>query len=106
MGRPVLPVPEPGAPVYCGGWMPYAVYLSMGRHHDYTGALAAVTADTLVVHGENDLQPAAGSRRYAQGIAGAEFLEVAGADHFFMDDHPDLVRSVRTFLRGAGGGAP
>ncbi|MHC4217958.1 MAG: alpha/beta fold hydrolase [Planctomycetota bacterium] len=101
MARPALPVPEPGAAIECGGWMTHAMYLSMGRHHDYTEALADIGAETLVVHGERDLQPVAGSRRYVQGIAGAEFFEVAGADHFFMGDHPDLTGRVASFLRDA-----
>jgi proline iminopeptidase len=100
MGHPALPVPEPGAAVENGGWMTHAMYLSMGRRHDYTGVLAAISADTLVVHGDLDLQPTAGSRRYAQGIANAELFEVAGADHFFMGDHPGLARRVRSFLQG------
>ncbi|MHC5006632.1 MAG: alpha/beta fold hydrolase [Planctomycetota bacterium] len=100
MGQPVLPVPEPGAAIDNGGWMTQAMYLSMGRRHDYTGALAAITAETLVVHGDRDLQPVAGSRRYAQRIADAEVFEVAGADHFFIGDHPDLARRVASFLQG------
>jgi proline iminopeptidase len=100
MGQPPLPVPEPDAAVDAGGWMTHAMYLSMGRRHDYTGALAAISADTLVVHGDQDLQPLAGSRRYALGIASAELFEVAGADHFFMGDHPGLARRVGAFLQG------
>ncbi|MHC4767078.1 MAG: alpha/beta fold hydrolase [Planctomycetota bacterium] len=103
MGHPALPVPEPGAAVENGGWMTQAMYLSMGRRHDYTGALAAITADTLVVHGDQDLQPVAGSRQYTQGIANAELFEVAGADHFLMGDHPDLARRVASFLQGTAG---
>jgi proline iminopeptidase len=79
------------------------MYLSMGRRHDYTGALAAITAETLVVHGDQDLQPVAGSRQYTQGIANAELFEVAGADHFLMGDHPDLARRVASFLQGTAG---
>jgi proline iminopeptidase len=103
MGHPALPVPEPGAAVENGGWMIQAMYLSMGRRHDYTGALAAITAETLVVHGDQDLQPVAGSRQYTQGIANAELFEVAGADHFLMGDHPDLARRVASFLQGTAG---
>jgi proline iminopeptidase len=100
IGHPALPVPEPGAAVENGGWMIQAMYLSMGRRHDYTGALAAITGETLVVHGDRDLQPVAGSLQYVQGIANAELVEVAGADHFFMGDHPDLTRRVVSFLQG------
>jgi len=72
MGGPPLTVPEPGAPVDCGGWMPYAVYLSLGRHHDYTDALALITADTLVVHGVRDLLPQVGGE--VPGVRGVELL--------------------------------
>ena len=53
-----------------------------------------------MVHGERDLQPLAGSRRYVQGIANAVLFEVAGADHFFMGDHPDLAGRAASFLQG------
>jgi proline iminopeptidase len=100
MGQPPLPAPEPGAAIDAGGWMTHAMYLSMGRRHDYTEALAAITADTLVVHGNRDLQPVAANRRYAKGIANAELFEVAGADHFFMGDYPILAGRVTSFLQG------
>jgi proline iminopeptidase len=106
MEQPPLPEPDPGTPIDCGGWMPYAMYLSMGRRHDYTDALAWITADTLVVHGNGDLQPVAVSRLYVDGIANAELFVVAGADHFFMGDHPELVERAREFLQDAGGGDP
>ena len=54
--------------------MVHAMYLSMGRRHDYTAALARITADTLVLHGERDLQPVDAGAEYAERIAGAELM--------------------------------
>ncbi len=44
-----------------GGMMPLAVYLSMGRRHDYRDAFRKVAAPVLVIHGRDDLQSAAWS---------------------------------------------
>jgi hypothetical protein len=81
--------------------MVFAMYLSMGKHHDYTEALAKITADTLVVHGENDLVPSSSSKRYANLIPGAEMVLVPDADHFFLGAHRDLYLRVNAFLRDA-----
>ncbi|MHC4415586.1 MAG: alpha/beta fold hydrolase [Planctomycetota bacterium] len=98
MGGPSPEAPEPPAAIENGGWMVHAMYLSMGRRHDYSDALSRITADTLVVHGERDLQPASASARYAELIARAKLLRVADADHFFAGDHPELGRQVAAFL--------
>jgi proline iminopeptidase len=98
MGEPAVPVPEPGAPSEAGGWMVYAMYLSMGKRHDYSEALRRVTAPTLVVGGDDDLQPAAVDDAYARLIPNAERLTVSGAGHFFAGDQPELRRRAREFL--------
>lgn len=101
MGRPTPAMPEPGAPLEIGGWMVQAMYLSMGARHDYTPALKAISADTLIVHAELDLQPLAASARYANLIAGAGLIRVPDADHFFSGEHPDLRQRVIEFLDDA-----
>ncbi len=106
MGRSPLAIPDHGGPLETGGWMVQAMYLSMGRHHDYCGALEAISVPTLVVHGDKDLQPVSASARYAELIADAELVRVPDADHFFSGAHPDLRGRVGTFLAPptAGGG--
>jgi proline iminopeptidase len=81
-----------------GGWMVHAIYLSLGRHHDYRDALSSIESDTLVVHGDRDLAPPSASAQYVQLIANAELLRVPDADHFFWGDHPNLQRRVTAFL--------
>jgi pimeloyl-ACP methyl ester carboxylesterase len=78
--------------------MVYAMYLSMGKRHDYSEALRRVTAPTLVVGGDDDLQPAAVDDAYARLIPNAERLTVSGAGHFFAGDQPELRRRAREFL--------
>jgi proline iminopeptidase len=94
MNRPPLPLPGEDAPSDVGGWMVHAMYLSMGKRHDYSAALSSITARTLVVHGQRDLQPVEVSRRYVRGTRGARLLEASGADHFFEGDHAELVGAV------------
>ena len=80
--------------------MVQATYLSMGRRHDYRDALAAIDAETLVVHGGMDLQPEVSSRMYAELIDGADLIVVADADHFFDGEHDELGQRVLKFLGG------
>jgi proline iminopeptidase len=87
-----------------GGWMVQAMYLSMGRQHDYRRALATITAPTLVIHGQRDIVPVAVSRTYAEGIFGARFVVLPaaqnqGVDHFpFADETVGFGQAVGEFL--------
>ena len=85
---PRAPSAEPG------GWMVWAMYISMGRRHDYTEALAAIRAPTLVVHGSEDLQPLSVSEAYAAAIPGAELRVVQGGGHFVHYTHPGVVSDL------------
>jgi proline iminopeptidase len=82
-----------------GGYMPLAVYLSMGRRHDYREAFRTVTAPVLVIHGEDDLQPATWSRNFAALFPHHRTVEIAGAGHFVFDDQPARFAAiVKQFL--------
>jgi len=90
-----------------GGWMVQAMYLSMGKRHDYRAALRRVQAPVLVVHGENDLLPERVSRMYVDSFPNGRLHVVkngktraAGrAGHFLFSDQPDeLGRIVGRFL--------
>jgi proline iminopeptidase len=72
-----------------GGWMVHAMYISMGMQHDYRAALKSVNAPVLVIHGENDLQPEAASRIYADLFPNAEFRVIPNAGHFSFNDQPE-----------------
>lgn len=82
-----------------GGWMVWAMYLSMGQRHDYTASLAAVNAPVLVVHGSEDFQPEAASQEYAQAFPKAMFFRIDGAGHWPFEDQPQaFAQTVREFL--------
>jgi proline iminopeptidase len=80
-----LPFPEQGKP---GGWITHAIYLSMGRQHDYTPALKDVTSPVLVIHGSKDLQPLEASQAYVKALPKAEISVIEGAEHFPFHTHP------------------
>jgi proline iminopeptidase len=85
------PVPEPGK---VGGWMVWAMYVSMGQRHDYRSALEPVTAPVLVLHGDDDLQSETASRQYADLFPNAEFVVIEGASHFSFEEQPDQFAAV------------
>jgi proline iminopeptidase len=77
-----------------GGWMVQAQYLSMGRRHDYRNALSNVTAPTLVIHGEDDLQPLAVAQMYRDALPDAELATVSGAAHFPFEEQPHAFADI------------
>ncbi len=84
-----------------GGMMPLAIYLSMGRRHDYRDAFRKVAAPVLVIHGSDDLQSAAWSRGFAELFPRHRMVEIAGAGHFVFADQPaGFAAAVKDFLRG------
>ncbi len=83
-----------------GGWMTLAVYLSMGRRHDWRAALAPVKAPVLVLHGANDMIPEAQTRAFAALFPRARFEVVPGAGHFSFDEQPaDFAGRIVRFLQ-------
>jgi hypothetical protein len=71
-----------------GGWMVFAMYMSMGKRHDYRQALRSVKAPVRVVHGELDLQPEKLDRLYAECFPNSSFEVAKGAGHFMYDEQP------------------
>jgi proline iminopeptidase len=82
-----------------GGWMVHAMYFSIGQRHDYRPALAQITAPTLVIHGAADLQSAAVSQGYVDGIVNARLTVLPDAGHFLFTDQPmGFGAALQTFL--------
>lgn len=82
-----------------GGWMVQALYLSMGKKHDYRAALKRVTAPVLILHGGRDIQPVEASAVYAQALPNAELRTLPEAGHFLFADTPDqFAAMVKEFL--------
>ncbi len=77
---------------------------------DARHALPGVRAPTLVMHAADDrLIPVSQARAMAEGIPGARFVELAGADHFHFFTNADRVaaetQELLTGSRGGTGGA-
>jgi proline iminopeptidase len=82
-----------------GGWMVQAMYVSMGRRHDYRAALGNVKAPALVIHGEDDMQPEAASRAYVDALPNAKLQVLRAAGHFsFLDQPTAFSTAVDRFL--------
>jgi pimeloyl-ACP methyl ester carboxylesterase len=68
--------------------------------HDAGDRLTAVTAPTLVVHGEEDrILPPENGRRLAAAIAGARLIALPHGAHAFPTDVPEVNRELVRFLR-------
>jgi len=86
----------PGKP---GGWMVWAMYISMGQQHDYRPVLTGVHVPVLVIHGRNDLQNEAATRLYADTFPNARLVTLDNAAHFSFEDQPaQFADIVGTFL--------
>ena len=82
-----------------GSWHARAQFFSMGRRHDYSSALGAVTAPTLIVHGADDLQPIDVAEDYDAWIPATQIVTIDGAGHFPHYTHANaLTPIVRHFL--------
>jgi len=91
-------ITEQGRP---GGWMVWAMYLSMGTRHDYRDALKDVKAPVLVIHGADDLQSEKASRAYVDAFPNARFHVIEDATHFPFYEQPEEFGTVLgEFLRG------
>ena len=70
---------------------------------DFRADLAAFTVPTLVIHGDADqtVPPAISGRVAAAGIAGARYIEYAGAPHAtFMTEKDRVCQDLLDFIRG------
>ncbi len=84
-------IPQQGQP---GGWMVWAQYLSMGKRHDYSSALADVDVPVLVIHGADDLQSEAASRIYVDAFPNSEFIVIENATHFAFEQQPEAFADI------------
>lgn len=96
---------------YCGGWSTFAMYLDMGMYHDFLPALQQITAHTLIIHGDKDLQPLEVAEEYAQNIqseprsapAPKVVIErIKEATHFPQFETPQEFAQIVTKFLGEG----
>jgi len=87
-----------------GGWMVTAIYFGLGRRHDYREAVRGVNARTLVIQGENDLQPVSVAQGYVDLLSNAKLQIMKGASHFLLEEQTaEFAEIVRAFLGGEDG---
>ncbi len=81
---------------------PSAIYAQekVFREMDIRHLLPAISVPALVLHRTDDqIEPVGAGRYIADQIAGAEFVELGGADHFpWAGDQEALVAEVRQFI--------
>lgn len=99
--------PNGSASIENGGWMVQAMYLSMGKRHDYRAALRAIAVPALVLHGADDILPERMSRQYVELLPNARLhvfpsgrtRAARRAGHFLFTDQPEgFARVVGEFL--------
>jgi proline iminopeptidase len=84
-----------------GGWMVWAMYLSLGTHHDYRNAMKSTAFPVLILHGADDLQPEKASRIYLGIYPNARFEVIPQAGHFAFEEQPAAFsQAVGDFLAG------
>jgi proline iminopeptidase len=67
---------------------------------DFRPGLAAVTAPTLIIHGEADAIPMDLVEEWATALPNAKLVKIAGASHFPYVERPDLVwPAIESFLQ-------
>lgn len=85
-----------GAPLDPRG---YRRQRAAARSHDAASRLGAISAPTLVVHGEQDrILPLENGRSLADHIPGARLLTLAKGGHALPTDVPGATREVVSFL--------
>lgn len=82
-----------------------AALLEMNSAADVRGALAAVTAPTLLLYRQDDEDVNVEEGRYiADAIEGARLVELPGADHvFWAGDFEPLLQEIEEFVTGRRG---
>jgi len=82
-----------------GGFLVLATYASLGRRHDWRGAMAHIEARTAVLHGDGDLMPEEETRAFAAAIPHASF-ELVHAGHFAVEEAPEVIEAAVDRLLG------
>jgi proline iminopeptidase len=85
-----------------GGWLAQAMYLSLGKRHDYRAALRRASAPALVLHGEDDILPEWVGRSYVEALPNARLhvlksgktSGLGGAGHALFTDQPEAFAKV------------
>jgi len=85
---------------YDSGWMPFAIYFSMGMQYDHTPSLSRITCPVLIIHAEKDIvMTMEGIRSYQDNLNNSTVKIIEGAGHHSYNDQPEeFAKIVRVFL--------
>ena len=83
---------------------PYRAWIVMGLTGGYSWPMRRFSIPILDVYGEQDISPvlsAVGRRKFAlKESNGSKQVNIAGADHHYLDRENELVTVIDAFLRG------
>jgi len=83
-----------------GGWMPHALFMSIGLRHDFSSVLNKVKIPVSIIHGSDDFQSEIASKRYAVYFNNSEFHTIENAVHFSYNEKPEAFNKiVDSFLK-------
>jgi len=81
-----------------GGWMPKALYLSMGAKHDYSKYLKQIKAPTLIIYGTDDIIEQNSLQLYLDNIPNVTFKTISGSHFMFYDNPTEFGKTISNFL--------
>lgn len=81
-----------------GGWMPKALYLSMGAKHDYSKYLKQIKVPTLTIYGTDDIIEQSSLQLYLDNIPNISFKSISGSHFMFNDNPTEFGKIVSDFL--------
>jgi proline iminopeptidase len=96
MGFPMTPITMERT----GGWACHAPNFSTGEKYDFTEFVKTVTAPTLIIHGDKDINPIEGSKLYHSLLTNSTLEVIPGADHFPYECNPaEFAKLAGDFLK-------
>lgn len=96
MGFPMTPITMERT----GGWACHGPNFSTGEKYDLTAFVKTVTAPTLIIHGDKDINPVDGSKFYHSLLTNSTLAVIPGADHFPYEGKPaEFAKLVGDFLK-------
>lgn len=83
-----------------GGWTQHALFMSMGIKHDYSEYLKQIHANTLILHGDQDIISVESMQQYMPYLPNARLKIIKGGSHFSFNDAPEAFsKYLLAFLR-------
>ena len=88
---------------YNSGWMPFAIYFSLGMQYDHTTALSRISCPVLVIHAEDDItMTSEGVRSYIDNIDNTVLEIIEDAGHHSFNDRPEEFAGIVSEFLASG----